>query len=110
MKSTVSLSPNGVDIYQLDSEPTTFLIGTLDGVIELQRDAGSTKWELLKQKFKGHHVGSLMIEPVREAVFSGTHGSGLYRSHGCIDNWEPVMRGVSSPHILTRLMIVEANP
>jgi photosystem II stability/assembly factor-like uncharacterized protein len=85
----------------LDGPPESVLIATLDGVIELARESTSGRWHVARHKLKGHHVGSLMIEPIRGAIFAGTHGSGLYRSRDDCDTWEPVTRGLSSPHIFT---------
>jgi photosystem II stability/assembly factor-like uncharacterized protein len=101
MTRKACLSPNGVNGYLLDGLPLSVFIATLDGVIELGRAATGDSWRVARHKLKGHHVGSLMMEPLGGTLFAGTHGTGLYRSRDEGQTWEPVTRGLASPHIFT---------
>jgi hypothetical protein len=69
MTRKACLSPNGVNSYLLDGLPLSVFIATLDGVIELGRAAIGDSWRVARHKLKGHHVGSLMMEPLGGTLF-----------------------------------------
>jgi photosystem II stability/assembly factor-like uncharacterized protein len=101
MKQKVCLSPNGVDMYQIDSAPTSLLVGTMDGVVELSAGEDSGTWKALNRTLDGLHVGSLMSEPGGGAIFAGVHGEGLYRSFDGAATWETGMPGLTVPHVFS---------
>jgi photosystem II stability/assembly factor-like uncharacterized protein len=99
MKQKVCLSPNGVDTYQIDSAPTSLLVGTMDGVVELSAGQDSGSWTTLNRTLDGLHIGSLMSEG--GAIFAGVHGEGLYRSLDGAATWETGMPGLTVPHVFS---------
>ncbi len=100
-REKVCLSPNGVDTYQIDSAPTSLLVGTMDGVVELSAGEDSGTWKALNRTLDGLHVGSLMSEPGGGAIFAGVHGEGLYRSLDGAATWETGMPGLTVPHVFS---------
>ena len=103
------LSPNGTDTCVLDAAPTSILVATMGGVVELERSPDGDDWSVVRNELKGHHISSIMVEPKSGAVFAGTHGSGLYRSMDGGKNWAPVMRGITSMHVFALGMDVRDN-
>jgi len=101
VKPQVCLSPNGVDVYHVDSAPTSLLVGTMDGVVELQSAGESGAWNAVNRSLGGLHIGSLMSEPVRGALFAGVHGEGLYRSLDAGHRWESDLPGLTVPHVFS---------
>jgi photosystem II stability/assembly factor-like uncharacterized protein len=101
MKQKVCLSPNGVDTYRIDSVPTSLMVGTMDGVVELSVSQDSGAWKTLNRTLDGLHVSSLMSEPGSGAIFAGVHGEGLYRSLDGAATWETAMPGLSVPHVFS---------
>ena len=61
--SLVCLSPNGADLYRIESEPDDVLVATTDGVARVRKDGAS--WRIRPGGLEGLHVSSLMREPSR---------------------------------------------
>jgi photosystem II stability/assembly factor-like uncharacterized protein len=100
MNTHICLSPNGVDTYHTAAEPTSLLVGTMDGVVELRASPGTGRWETVNRTLDGLHVSSLMSEPSRGALFAGVHDEGLYRSGDAGANWEN-LAGLTVPHVFS---------
>jgi photosystem II stability/assembly factor-like uncharacterized protein len=101
MNTQICLSPNGVDTYRTLTAPSSLLVGTMDGVVELRASPRTDRWERVNRSLDGLHVGSLMCEPGRGAIFAGVHGEGLYRSLDGGNGWETGMPGLTVPHVFT---------
>jgi photosystem II stability/assembly factor-like uncharacterized protein len=101
MKPQVCLSPNGVDTYRLTAEPTSLMVGTMDGVVELRASRRPGVWETVYRSLDGRHVSSLMSEPGSGAIFAGVHGEGLYRSLDGANTWETHLPGLTVPHVFS---------
>jgi photosystem II stability/assembly factor-like uncharacterized protein len=101
MKPQVCLSPNGVDTYHLTAEPSSLLVGTMDGIVELRASRRPGVWDTVDRSLDGLHVGSLMCEPGRGAIFAGVHGEGLYRSLDGANTWETNLPGLTVPHVFS---------
>lgn len=97
----VCLSPNGSTVYELQSPATDVLIGTIDGIVRLERASSASSWQVTEQSLRGLHVSSLLFEPVRGGVFAGIHGEGLYFSTDGGHTWESRMDGLSVPHVFS---------
>lgn len=101
MKHNAWLSPNGTDICHLEAPPLSILVSTMSGIAELRRAEVGAEWRLINQSLKGHHISSIMVEPLSGALFAGTHGSGLHRSLDGGATWTPAMNGISSYHVFS---------
>lgn len=98
----ICLSPNGQDIFSLDAPPESVLISTISGILELVRNgADEASWRVARTSLKGHHISSIVIDPISDAIIAGTHGSGIYRSRDGGANWEAILNGMGSFHIFT---------
>jgi photosystem II stability/assembly factor-like uncharacterized protein len=98
MMSTICLSPNGVDVYRVESAPTDVLVATVDGVALVRRDGG--RWRVQVAGLKGLHVSSLMRDP-RGHLFAGIHGVGLYRSRDDGAHWDLACNGITEDHVFS---------
>jgi photosystem II stability/assembly factor-like uncharacterized protein len=101
MNIKVCLSPNGVDVYNLDHPPDSLMVATMDGVIELRAQGAGSQWTAINHSLDGLHVSSLMSEPGRGALFAGMHGEGLFRSLDGGASWEASAEGLTVAHIFT---------
>lgn len=101
MNQQVCLSPNGVDTYHVPAVPTSLMVGTMNGVVELRDPARTGVWEAVNRTLDGLHISSLMSEPARGALFAGVHGEGLYRSLDGAETWETNLPGLTVPHVFS---------
>ncbi|HLG69536.1 MAG TPA: glycosyl hydrolase [Chloroflexota bacterium] len=103
---TACLSPNGLNVYR-ESEPVRrLLVGTLNGLAVLERQAPGGGWKVSGRVLDGVHVSSLMIEPLRGGIFGGSHVTrdstspgGLYRSLDGGQTWERRTNGITTDHV-----------
>jgi photosystem II stability/assembly factor-like uncharacterized protein len=96
---TVSLSPNGSRPYQGQAPVDHVLVATIDGVARLERKG--TSWEVGDRQLQGNHISSILFEPVRQGLFAGVHGEGLYYSADGGRSWEPRMNGLTVKHVFS---------
>lgn len=96
----VCLSPNGCNVYNGQDAVGRLLVGTLDGVVTLERSAPGT-WQRAGHSLAGLHVSSLLLEPERGYYFAGIHGEGLYFSEDGGRSWERRMNGLTQTHVFS---------
>ncbi len=101
MDVTAYLSPNGQDTSFGDGPATRLLVGTLEGVATLGRDAPDAPWALLGRSLADRHVGALVHEPLSGKLFAGAHADGgLWVSDdGEGAGWRPLTAGLDRPHV-----------
>ena len=102
------LSPNGSVVHRGPEPPAQLVVGTVDGVTTLERQAPGPSWKVARHSLAGLHVGALLFEPGRDALFAATHGGGVHASADRGRTWEPRTRGLTIPHVWT-LASVERN-
>lgn len=95
----VCLSPNGLNCYTDQAPPKQLLVGTIDGVAVLERQATSDEWKRTGQLLKGLHISSLLFDSKRGGLLSGVHGNGLYASKDGGQNWTLKTRGLTQQHV-----------
>ncbi|MBV8083704.1 MAG: glycosyl hydrolase [Chloroflexi bacterium] len=97
--STVCLSPNGVNSYQLDGTPDTLLVATASGAAVVTREGG--RWSVAGTKLAGMHPSSMLVEPGTGAIFAGIHAGGLYVSEDGGESWERRTNGITIEHVFS---------
>jgi hypothetical protein len=76
-------------------------VGTLEGLVRLERLAVDAPWQEQSRTLAGKHVSALLFEPSRGGLFAGMHRGGLYRSLDGGATWEPRARGLDQDQIWT---------
>jgi photosystem II stability/assembly factor-like uncharacterized protein len=97
----VCLSPNGRTTYVGEAPPRRLYVGTLDGVITLERAALGAPWQTVGQALNGCHVSALLFEPRRGGVFAGLHAGGLFASADGGQTWRRKTCGLAYDQIWT---------
>ncbi len=76
----ISLSHGGGEtIYSAGSPSTQVLVGTLDGVVTIERDGSG--WRVTNRSLKGKHIHALLFEDGSGQWFAGVTKGGNFRQH-----------------------------
>ncbi len=105
----VCLSANGGTAHTGQAPPTRLLVGTVDGVVTLERASPDAPWGPTRQALRGTHVSALLYEPRHGGLFAGVHGSGLYASQDGGETWESRARGLTSAHVWSLACVERAG-
>jgi photosystem II stability/assembly factor-like uncharacterized protein len=102
------ISPNGRASYVHDAPPTTLLVGTIDGVVTLERNEGQASWHRTASSLAGHQISALVTEPKSGRVFAGTAGRGLFTSTDGGASWQLRTSGLRNQHVFA--MALDERP
>jgi photosystem II stability/assembly factor-like uncharacterized protein len=95
------LAPNGPTVYRSAAAPTRLLVGTVDGIVCLERTSAAAPWQVAGHMLAGRHISSLLFEPRRGGLFAGVHHGGLYASLDGGQTWARRMEGITQEHVFT---------
>src|SRR5579862_8709359 len=95
----ICLSHGGTTIYSSQKPSDEMLVGTVDGVVFLERDTVSHPWKVAKRTLRGRHVIALLIEPVTGTIFATMHNGGVAASRDSGDTWEFRNTGIASENV-----------
>ena len=100
------LSPNGQNVSYGSGTVTRMLVGTIDGVVMLERKLRGKPWVEASRGLKGLHISALLCEPSSGRLFAGCHADGgLWVSdRGTGDDWRELTDGLAHRHIYTLAM------
>ena len=95
------LSPNGQNVSFGTGTVTRMLVGTIDGVVTLDRKLRGKPWVEAARGLKGLHIGALLCEPGSGKLFAGCHADGgLWVSDdGEGADWRRLTDGLAHDHI-----------
>ena len=95
------LSPNGQNVSFGTGTVTRMLIGTIEGVVTLDRKLRGKPWVETARGLDGLHVSSLLFERVSGKLFAGCHGDGgLWVSEdGGGSDWRRLENGLGHAHV-----------
>jgi photosystem II stability/assembly factor-like uncharacterized protein len=89
---TVSISPNGKNLYETPGPDDEVLVATANGIVALRRSGG--EWREARRMLEDKHVGSIAVEPRSGMIFAGAHKGGLWASEDGGASWERAQRGI----------------
>ena len=90
----ISLSHGGGEtIYSTGSPTNEILVGTLDGVITIERD--DPGWRITNRALKGKHIHALLFEEESGQWFAGVNKGGIFASSDGGKTWEQRDNGVT---------------
>jgi photosystem II stability/assembly factor-like uncharacterized protein len=95
----IALSHGGPTIYRSSSRSRQVLIGTVQGVVCLERDAGGPGWHLAHQALTDQHIHALLIEPESGVVFAGVNHGSVFASVDAGRTWERRDEGLTEPDV-----------
>ena len=105
-KNVTYLSPNGQNVSFGTGTVTRMLVGTINGVVTLDRRLRGKPWVESARGLKGLHIGALLCEPGSGKLFAGCHADGgLWVSDdGEGVEWRRLAVGLSHEHIYALAM------
>ena len=59
----ITLSHGGPTIYRSSERSRHVLVGTVQGVVDPERDAAGPGWRVARRTLPGKHIHALLIEP-----------------------------------------------
>src|SRR5215475_7728357 len=95
----ITLSHGGPTIYRSPAPSKQVLVGTLQRVVCIERDADGPGWHVASRTLTDKHIHALLIEPDSGRIFAGAnHGSMFASSEGC-HTWELRDKGLTERKI-----------
>ncbi len=94
----ISLSHgSGETMYASDEPSTTVLVGTIDGVVRIQRDGAG--WSVIERALRDQHIHALLFEPESNTWFAGVQHGGIFASTDGGSTWERRDAGLTEDNV-----------
>ena len=94
----ISLSHGSGETMYASAEPSTeVLVGTIDGVVRIERNGAG--WRVTGRTLQDHHIHALLFEPESNTWFAGVSHGGIFASTDGGATWERRDAGVSEDNI-----------
>jgi photosystem II stability/assembly factor-like uncharacterized protein len=91
----ITLSHGGPTIYHSPARSHHVLVGTIQGVVCIERDADGRGWHVTSQALTDRHIHALLIEPESGTVFAGANHGSIFASADGGRTWEPRDHGLT---------------
>jgi photosystem II stability/assembly factor-like uncharacterized protein len=75
-QSYACLSCNGVTVTTAERPADRMYVGTIRGLITLERGAAGAPWSVVGEALTDRHVSALLLEPRSRRLFAAAHGDG----------------------------------
>ena len=85
---TVALSHGGSSMFTSSSRSDRVAIGTIDGVVFIERDSGGNGWHVANRALQGKHIHALIEEKSSGTFFAGVNNGSVYASADGGNTWE----------------------
>jgi photosystem II stability/assembly factor-like uncharacterized protein len=73
----IALSHGGTTIYTSASPSNEVLVGTREGIVTIQRNAGGQGWHVAQRALTDRHIHAIIMEPESGALLAGAHKGGV---------------------------------
>lgn len=94
----VCLSPGGTTMYSGASPSRKILVGTVNGVAIVEKDAAG-RWAATRTVLDGCHLHALLLDPVSGTIFAGVRNGGVYVSADDAQTWQACNDGLTQNNI-----------
>ena len=95
----IALSHGGTSIYSSSSASNQVLVGTVEGVLIMERDGKS--WKVAHRGLTDKHIHALIVEPDSGTIFAGVQKGSVYASTDGGYTWEARGQGLTQNDIYT---------
>ena len=95
----ITLSHGGPTIYRSQARSRQVLVGTIDGVVKMERDADGAGWHVVERTLPGKHIHALLIEPESGTIFAGVNHGSVFASADDGRTWERRDQGLSEQDV-----------
>jgi photosystem II stability/assembly factor-like uncharacterized protein len=84
----ITLSHGGPTMYRSPAPSRQVLVGTIQGVVCLERDADGPGWHVASRALVDQHIHALLIEPDSNTIFAGVNHGSIFASGDGGHTWE----------------------
>ncbi len=91
----IALSHGGPTIYRSPERSRQVLVGTIRGVVNMERDPGGSGWHVADRTLVDKHIHALLIEPESGTIFAGVNHGSIFASVDEGRTWERRDHGLS---------------
>ena len=95
----ITLSHGGPTIYSAPAPSTQVLVGTIQGVVCLERNADGPGWHVAHRELTDKHIHALLIEPESGTIFAGVNHGSIFASADGGYTWERRDTGLTEPDV-----------
>ena len=84
----ITLSHGGPTIYRSPARSRHVLVGTVQGVVCMERNADGRGWHVANRTLTDKHIHALLIEPESGTIFAGVNHGSIFASVDEGHTWE----------------------
>jgi photosystem II stability/assembly factor-like uncharacterized protein len=95
----ITLSHGGPTIYRSPAPSKQVLVGTIEGVVCMERDADGPGWHVAFRTLPDKHIHALLLEPESGTLFAGANHGSLFASGDGGHTWEPRDNGLTERNV-----------
>ncbi|HXV48637.1 MAG TPA: glycosyl hydrolase [Candidatus Binatia bacterium] len=95
----IGLSHGGSTIYSSPTLSNQILIGTREGAVTLERNAGGSDWRITHRALADKHISAIMKEPESELTFAAAFHGGVHVSADDGKSWEARGNGMTQNNV-----------
>jgi photosystem II stability/assembly factor-like uncharacterized protein len=91
----ITLSHGGPTMYRSPARSRHVLVGTIRGVVCMERDDDGPGWHVAHRSLSDKHIHALLREPESGAIFAGANHGSIFASLDEGRTWEPRDHGLT---------------
>jgi hypothetical protein len=95
----ITLSHGGPTIHRSPAPSRHVLVGTIEGVVCIERDSGGPGWHVAHRALTDKHIHALLIEPESGTIFAGANHGSIFASADGGHSWERRDEGLTQHNI-----------
>jgi hypothetical protein len=92
---TITLSHGGPTMYRSSVRSQHVLVGTIQGVVDMERDGDGRGWHVARRTLTNEHIHALLIEPESGTIFAGVNHGSIFASVDDGRTWERRDQGLT---------------
>ena len=95
----ITLSHGGPTIHRSPAPSRQVLVGTIEGVVCIERDSGGSGWHVAHRTLTDKHIHALLIEPESGTIFAGANHGSIFASTDGGQSWERRDHGLTQHNV-----------
>jgi photosystem II stability/assembly factor-like uncharacterized protein len=95
----ITLSHGGPTIHRSPAPSRHVLVGTIEGVVCMERDSGGPGWHVAHRALTDKHIHALLIEPESGTIFAGASHGSIFASADGGQSWERRDEGLTQHNV-----------
>jgi photosystem II stability/assembly factor-like uncharacterized protein len=95
----ITLSHGGPTMYRSPAPSRHVLVGTIQGVVCIERDAEGSGWHVAWRSLTDKHIHALLIDPDSGTIFAGANHGSVFASDDGGHTWEPRDAGLTEDDV-----------